>query len=280
LQKYPEISLNRNRTRSGRFLAFNGGKPYLADPVLHLALACMIDPGLLLESLGSDAAALSTFVLDDFWQYEQSSLPCANETADGRLAEAVRLLKLAGYSWDQEPAPGVSGSPLKAPDGTVLPDFSLLTVVQDPMRSLAAVYIAKQVYLLGLTLDVRMKNADDVLYAVYGSENYDMALLGWRLGAYPAYLCEWFTPFDQNPFAYNGSRHRSACEAWAQVNDLDQAKAYASEAHSALMQDLPLIPLFVNVRVDAYRNIHYPFTKITGGPGGLYGAPNLAVFGP
>jgi ABC-type transport system substrate-binding protein len=277
LEKNSKITLRRNMTRSGRFLAFNHANPYLADPVLHQALACMLDPTLLVESLGNDAAPLSGFTLDDFWQYEQAVLPCAVETESGRLTEAIRLLKSAGYSWDKEPAFGISDSQLKAPDGNVLPDFSLLALQQDPMRGIAAIYIAKQADVLGLTLDVRIKNSDDLLYAVYGSGAYDMALLGWRLSAYPAYLCEWFMPFGQNPFAYNGSSHRSACEAWAQVNDLDIANNYVFEVHSALMHDLPLIPLYTNVRVDAYRNIRYPFAEVIDGLGGLYGAPALAI---
>jgi hypothetical protein len=43
------------------------------------------------------------------------------------------------------------------------------------------------------------------------------------------------------------------------------------------MRDLPLIPLYANVRVDAFRNIHYPFTEVIDGLAGLYGATELAV---
>lgn len=277
LEEYPEIALSRSMTRSGRFLAFNHANPYLGDPVLHRALACMLDQKMLVESLGSEAAPLSGFVLDDFWQYEQVALPCVAETEAGRLIEAIRLLKAAGYSWDSEPSLAGEASELRAPNGNTLPDFSLLSLQQDPVRGIAAVYIAKQAAMLGITLDVHSRNSDDLLYAVYGSGGYDMALLGWRLSKYPAYLCEWFMASGENPFAYYRGSHRSGCEAWAQANDLDSAKSYAFEAHSALMQDLPLIPLYVNVRVDAYRNIRYPFTETIDGLGGLYGAPELAV---
>ena len=120
---------------------------------------------------------------------------------------------------------------------------------------------------------------------VYGSGNYDLAILGWHLSAYPSYLCEWFMPLDQNPFAYNGSRSSlgggerlvTACAAWSQVDDLDMAKHHAFEVQSVLMEDLPLIPLYANARVDAYRNIRYPFAKPVDGLGGLYGAPELAI---
>ena len=277
LENNSEISLSRNMTRSARFLAFNHANPYLADPALHQALACMIDQETLAEELGEDVVPLPGFVLDDFWRSEEISLPCAGETGDARLEQAVKVLKAAGYSWSNEPASNVDGRELKDPNGNVLPGFTVLTPEHDPLRAEAAIYIAQQAEILGLTLEVQISNSDDLLYAVYGSGDYDMALLGWRLSAYPAYLCEWFMPSEQNPFSYNGSRLKSACEAWGQTSDLEQAKAHVSEIQSILMGDLPLIPIYAEVRYDAYRNIRYPFDNVVDGLSGLYGAPALAI---
>ena len=285
LQNNSEISLWRNVTRSVRFLAFNHANPDLADPVLHQAFACMLDPQALKESLGSNAAPLPGFVVDDSWRQGEASLPCSGVTGDARLTEAIRLLKVAGYSWEREPASGVNGNGLKSPTGKVLPTFTLLTLDHDPMRERAAQYIGRQAEILGLSVIVQMDSLDELIYVVYSSGNYDLAILGWHLSAYPSYLCEWFMPLDQNPFAYNGSRSAlrggkrllTACEAWSQVSDLDTAKAYAFEVQSALMDALPLIPLYTSTRVDAYRNIRYPFAKLVDGLGGLYGAPELAI---
>lgn len=280
LDNESEISLWRNITHSARFLAFNHADPDLADPALHRALACMLDPQALMESLGSNAAPLPGFVVDDLWRQGQAPLPCSGLTGDARLTEAIRLLKVAGYSWDREPASGGNGNGLKGPRGTVLPAFTLLTLDQDLMRERAAQYILQQAEILGLSIDLQMVSSDELLFAVYSSGNFDLALLGWRLSAYPAYLCEWFTLPGRNPFAYNGSSHRSACEAWSQVTDLDTAKAHALAVQSALMDELPLIPLYTGIRVDAYRNIRYPFPRIVDGLGGLYGAPGLAIPAP
>jgi len=282
LENTPEITLSRNVTRSARFLAFNHANPYLADPALHQALACMINPQTMAEELSGEVAPLAGFVLDDFWQNKEASLPCAGIANHMRLAEAIRLLKAAGYTWSEEPTADTAGKGLKAPDGTLLPQLSLLspTYAVDTQRAEAAVYIARQAHLLGLELDVRLSDADELLYEVYGSGNYDMALLGWRLSAYPAYLCEWFTPSEENPFAYNGSSLMSVCDAWGQTSDLEGARAYVSEIQSILMQDLPLIPLYTGVRVDAYRNIRYPFDNVVDGLSGLYAAPALAIPNP
>jgi ABC-type transport system substrate-binding protein len=285
LENDPEIHLNRNVTRSARFLAFNHANPYLADPVLHQALACMLDPGALVESLEGDAASLPGFVLDEFWQNEAVSLPCSGAGREARLAEAVRLLKDAGYSWVHEPAVDVEGVGLKRPGEFEIPTLTLLAPAEDKLRGVAAQYIAQQAKILGLSIDVKMRNFDDLLYAVYGSRDYDMALLGWRLSTYPSYLCEWFQPWEQNPFVYSGDGLalsegeglKSVCEAWSQSSELEMAKLHAFEAQTILMHDLPLIPLYSGVRFDAYRNIHYPFTEVIDGLGGLYGALELAI---
>ncbi len=76
---------------------------------------------------------------------------------------------------------------------------------------------------------------------------------------------------------YNGGRLTSACEAWGQTADLEQAKVHVSEIQSILMDDLPLIPLYADVRYDAYRNVRYPFDDVVDGLSGLYGAPGLAI---
>lgn len=277
LEDEPGITLSRSITRSARFLAFNHANPYLANPALHQALACTIDSQTLTENLDDSAVPLSGFVLDDFWRSEAASLPCAEETGSARLKQAVQVLKTAGYSWSAEPAPDSAGKGFRDPGGNALPNFTLLVPEDDPLRVSAAEYIAQQAHVLGLSLEVRPNDSDTLLYAVYGSGDYDMALLGWRLSAYPAYLCEWFTPLEQNRFAYNGSRLKAECEAWNSTNDLEAARVHASEIQSILTLDLPLIPLYVVSRTDAYRNITYPFENLIDGLAGLYGAPALAI---
>jgi ABC-type transport system substrate-binding protein len=288
LENNSVISLWRNINHSARFLAFNHANPDLAEPVLHQALACMLDPQALMERLGGDGAPLTGFAVDDFWRQGEASLPCSGTTGDARLTEAIRLLKVAGYSWEGEPASGISGSGLKGPAGNVLPILTLLTVEQDLMREMAAQYIAQQAEILGLSIEVQIGSLDELLYVVYSSGDYDLALLGWHLSSYPSYLCDWFMPLDRNPFAYNGNsftlgggeRLLSACEAWSQVSDLEMARTYAFEVQSALMENLPFIPLYTTIRVDAYRNIRYPFAQIVDGLGDLYGAPGLVMPAP
>jgi len=282
LESNPDITLSRNATRSARFLAFNHTNYYLVHPALHKALACVIAPELLVEKLDNNVVPLSGFVLDDFWMNTDALLPCADLTGEARIAKAVEILKADGYAWSVEPSGNIAGTGLTAPDGSPLPRFTILAplVAQDELRARAAEVIAQQASILGLDFQVQQLDREELLYAVYGSGAYDMAILGWRLSTYPAYLCDWFVPLAQSPFAYGGSGLGSACEAWDQTSDLEVARTHMRDIQSILSQDLPLIPLYSEVRVDAYRNISYPFENVVDGLGGLYGAPLLAIPNP
>ena len=279
LNANPEVTISGNNSRKARFLAFNQANPYLAEATLRKAIACLLAPQELVEHLNGEAAALTGFTLSGIWQEAGATLPCQGETSETRLERATQLLKDAGYSWEVEPAPAVGPVGLKAPDGSALPVFNLLAPAAeyDSLRASTAGYIAQQVQLLGINVNVQLSEMDAVLYAVYGSGKYDMALLGWQLSSYPAYMCGWFIPSGENPFSYRGSRLTSECEAWGQTTNMGQARAYASEAQSILMADLPILPLYVEIQYDAYRNIRYPFMAVTGGLAELYGAPALAI---
>jgi ABC-type oligopeptide transport system substrate-binding subunit len=90
-------------------------------------------------------------------------------------------------------------------------------------------------------------------------------------------LCDWFTSSNEKTLVYNGSKLKAVCEAWGQTSTLEEAHAHASDIQAVLLQDLPLIPLYTGVRVDAYRNIRYPFEDVVDGLSGLYAAPALAI---
>jgi ABC-type oligopeptide transport system substrate-binding subunit len=118
------------------------------------------------------------------------------------------------------------------------------------------------------------------VYAVYSSQKYDMALMGWRLSEYPAYLCEWFG--GKNPLLYNSTRLKSTCDALETESNLNAARQAVSQIEAALMSELPFIPLFTVMQADVYRNLSYPVPagNIINGWSGLYGAPSYAIPAP
>jgi ABC-type transport system substrate-binding protein len=195
---------------------------------------------------------------------------------------AVKLLKDAGYSWMQEPGVETAGQKLSMPNGEIIPKITLLapSKAEDALRYTAAKYIAEQAQYLGIPFAVEEAGLNDVVYAVFSSQKYDMALVGWRLSEYPDYLCEWFG--GKNPVLYASTRLEAVCGALNAESNFEPARQYVAQIESALMSELPFIPLFTVMQADMYRNLTYPspVTNIINGWAGLYGAPSYAVPAP
>jgi ABC-type transport system substrate-binding protein len=198
-----------------------------------------------------------------------------------RVEYAVKLLKDAGYSWAQEPNTESAGQNLVMANGEAFPKVTLLASSKeaDPLRYAAAKYIAGQAQYLGVSFAVQEVSLNEVVYAVYSSQKYDMALMGWRLSEYPAYLCEWFGG-ENLLLAARNSRFNTACDTLGAESSLDGARQAVGQIEAALMSELPFIPLFTVTQADVYRNISYPAANVLNGWSGLYGAPSYAIPAP
>jgi ABC-type transport system substrate-binding protein len=277
----PPEGATLNPSSSARFLVFNPANIFLADPALRSALSCMIDRDkLTADILQNKATPLDAFVLSPQWHDANQKSPCAGMDQSARVAYAVDMLKNAGYSWGQEPAAQSAGQNLTLPNAEAFPKVTLLapSKEEDPLRYAAAKYVAEQAQSLGIHLAVREATLDEAVYAVYSSGKYDMAIMGWRLADYPAYLCEWFG--GQTPLLYAGDRFKVVCEAIRAEMNLDAAHQAVAQVESALSSELPFLPLFTVTQVDVYRNLSYPNHGILNGWAGWYGAPSYAVPSP
>lgn len=270
-----------NPNSSARFLVFSPANNFLADPALRSALSCVIDRDkLAADILQNRATPLEAFVLSPQWHDANQKPPCSGMDQSARVTYAVGALKNAGYSWGQEPAAQAPGQKLTLPSGEAFPKVTLLapSKAEDPLRYTAAKYVAEQAQSLGIQLAVREATLDEVVYAVYSSGKYDMAMMGWRLAEYPAYLCEWFG--GQTPLLYTGDRLKPVCEALEAETKLEVARQAVAQIESALSSELPFLPLFTVTQVDAYRNLSYPAPSILNGWAGMYGAPLYAAPSP
>lgn len=264
-----------NPSSSARFLVFNPLQGYLADPAFRAAFACLIDRSALADDiLQNKAAPLNSFVLSPQWHNSSLSDACSGMNHAARLAYAAQRLKDAGYSWRQ------IDKKIILPNGGDFPTVTLLapTLKEDPLRYAAAAYIAEQAQGLGIPLEVQAVTLNDIVYAVYSSQKYDMALIGWRLSEYPAYLCDWLN--GEKLFFTTGNRFQSACAALHAESNLTAAHQIIAQIESALYVELPLIPLFSVKQADVYQNLSYPAPGILNGWAGLYGAPAYAISAP
>ena len=268
---------------NARFLVFNPLSIYLADPAIRIALSCIIDhAALAADILQNYAAPLDSFVLSSQWHDPMLKEACAGMDRSARIEYAVKQLKDAGYSWAQEPNVENAGRNLLMSNGEGFPKVTLITPAKenDALRYAAAKYIAEQAQYLGIPFVVQEMSISDVVYSVYSSQKYDMALMGWRLSEYPAYLCEMFG--GQNLYLYNSSRLKPVCDALGAESNLVGARQVSFQIEAALMSELPFIPLFTEMQADQYRGLSYPAPEVNilNGWSGIYGAPSYAVPSP
>ncbi len=266
-----------SRTHGLRFLVLNPLSQVLSDPALRKALVCVLEPETLVSQLQGKGASLTSFVLpqEGDWFNANAVLPCAGLDSASRLASGIQALKSAGYTWAQEPSPQTAGQGLTLPNGKAVPSIALLAPASDTLRAEAAAYVQQQARSLGIPLTARMLTSEEINYEVFSSHEYDAAILGWTVSAYPGYLCSWFGA--GNPFLYSVARLTSACETLNSTSDLGSAHQQVFEIQSILADDLPFIPLFSGVTVEAYHMIRYPFAEALDGLSSVYGAPSLAI---
>jgi ABC-type transport system substrate-binding protein len=244
----------------------------------------MIDRRMLTtDILQNKAAPLDSFVLSSQWHDANLKDACADMDKSARVEYAVKMLKDVGYSWISEPNSESAGQNLIMSNGEAFPKITLLapSKEEDPLRYAAANYIAEQAQYLGIPLAVQEVSIDDAVYVVYSSQKYDMALMGWRLSEYPAYLCEWFG--SENLHLYNSNRLGAVCDALGVESNLDVARQIVGQIEAALISELPFIPLFTVMQADVYQNLAYPVPAENGlinGWSGLYGAPSYAIPAP
>jgi ABC-type transport system substrate-binding protein len=225
-------------------------------------------------------------VLSPQWHDANLKAACADMDKPVRVEYAVRMLRDAGYSWVQEPNPESTGKNLLISTGDPFPKITLLapSKEEDALRYAAAKYVAEQAQYLGIPVVVQEVSLNEVVYAVYSSQKYDMALTGWRLSEYPSYLCEWASGGRENLFfaARNSNRFEVVCGALEGESNLGAARQAVGQIEAALMSELPFIPLFTVMQMDVYRNILYPTPAINilNGWSGLYGAPSYAIPAP
>jgi ABC-type transport system substrate-binding protein len=187
----------------------------------------------------------------------------------------------------QEPTSESAGQNIISLNGEPFPTVTLLAPSddEDVLRNAAANYIAEQAQYLGIPFVVQEVNLNDIIYAVYSSQKYDMALMGWRLSEYPSYLCEWANGGGNNLLfaARTSNRFIAACDALGVESNIDAAQQAVGQIEAALMSELPFIPLFTAMQSDVYQNLAYPVSEanvLINGWGGAYGAPSYAIPAP
>ncbi len=292
----PNITLVRNVQNGFRYMGFNFARPYFqgeAGAALRQAIACQLDLDFLSSSvLQNQVSPVYSLVPSENpqgWFNPEAGGYCMGMTTQERFTEAMRILTDAGFTWTTPPAWNENrggsvdyGEGLTMPDGTVVPEFTLMApnAGYDPLRATSAVYIEQWMRQLGIPVVAELTNFNNIINAVYGTGEYDTFILGWGLSIFPGYLCSFFGNGDPtlNSYSYDSPALQEACGRFYTEPDWDASQTIVDEIQLILSNDLPYITLFTNPIYDAYRNVTYPYTEVFDGiSGGLYGAPILVM---
>ncbi len=207
------------------FYRFNTRVPHLADPRVRRALSLAVDREALVRSItrGGEAAAVA-FTPPDTLGY--SADPALRFDPE----EARRLLAEAGY-----------------PGGEGFPVTELLYNTMELHQKIAVAI--QQMWNQHLNVDVRLYNQDwQVFLSAVNGGDYAIARAGW-IGDYVdpnTFLDMWVSGGGNNRTGWSNPRYDDLVLRQAPAaTDRDSRYALLREAERILMDEMPVMPLFV-----------------------------------
>lgn len=293
LKGQKDIKVVSNPQLGFRYLAFNMRKFPMNVKEFRQAIAALIDRDFICNQvLQGRAIPLATPVppANSFWYNSAVKTIGEGLSMGERYQLAVSLLKKAGFKWDTEPVIDpkdtknpikTPGKGLKGPDGKAVPTVTLMSpgMDYDPMRAQTAMYIEQWAKNIGIPLNLKLTDFNEIVTKAFDDVDFDMYMLGWGIGRVPTYFkLFWHSsemaPEGFNTPGYNNPEFDALVEEFEYADTFEQARKAIFEAQRLLAEDLPYIILFTNPMIEAYRtSIKFPFDNMLDGIQGYYGFP-------
>lgn len=198
-----------------------------------------------------------------------------------RVAQAVELLKGAGFTWEVEPRVSEDGrfveqkgEGLRLPNGDPMPELTVLAPSPgyDPLRSTFAIWIERWLNEVGIPLQADLTGFNLIVDKVFNRQEFDMWILGWGLTLFPDYLEAFFHSKYSDLQGYNAGGYdnpefdRLADELVAET-DVGRAQQQVFKMQEFLAEELPYVTLFTTPIVETYRSdkLEFPYTVNLGG---------------
>ncbi len=272
-----------NPSSGFRYLGFNFTKPPLDNKAFRQAVAVLIDKEFLTGTvLQGVAIPMYTTVPEGngFWYNPNVSLLGKGLSRAERTAQAVELMKGAGFTWEKEPKVSdngtveVEGEGLKMPNGDPMPELEILapSAGYDPLRSTFAIWIERWLKDMGIPAKAKLTEFNVIVERTRDPENFDMWILGWGLSTFPDYLEAFFHSRHfggdgHNRGGYSNEEFDALAEALLVETDLNAARDQVFKMQEFLADDLPYVVLFTTPILETYRDdrLAFPFTENLGG---------------
>ncbi len=285
----PDLSIATNSNNGVRYMGFNVRKPPMDIREFRQAVATVIDKEFVARTVLQDAAIPVYAMVPEgngFWH--NPNVPKFGEglSRGERIAQAVELLKSAGFTYEEEPEISEDGNfvskqgrGLKMPDGSPVPEMTLLapSAGYDPMRSTFAIWVDRWLNDIGIPVRAHLTGFNVIVDALFSddvAEDLDMWILGWGLSIFPDYLENFFhsrhSPEIGDGYNWGGYANNQFDDlaiGLLSETTIDGARDKAFQLQEFLAEDLPYVPLFTTPKLDAYRpsRVEFPYTSVLGG---------------
>ena len=272
-----------NANNGFRYLGFNFRKAPMDNKAFRHAVATLIDKEFLTSTvLQGVAIPMYTTVPEGngFWYNPDVPLIGKGLSRFDRTAEAVKLLKEAGFTWEKEPKVSENGTVeqagegLKMPNGEPMPKLEILSPSPgyDPLRSTFAIWIERWLNDVGIPARARLTDFNVIVEKIRDPDGFDIWILGWGLSNFPDYLEAFFHSRNAegdglNRGGYSNPEFDTLADALLSETDLNAARDQVFRMQEFLADDLPYVVLFTTPLLETYRNdrLKFPYTETLGG---------------
>ncbi|HEY8486123.1 MAG TPA: ABC transporter substrate-binding protein [Limnochordales bacterium] len=293
LARAPGVAVVSNPANGFRYLAFNLRRAPFHIREFRQAVATLIDREFVAQTvLQGTAQPLATLVPpgNAYWHNPRVKVWGQGMSRAQRVAEAVRLLKEAGFRWAREPEVDLGrdtyqpGEGLRLPDGTPMRQVELLAPSPgyDPLRATFALWVERWLREVGIPVRSRLADFNFILTRTVEEQDFDMYILGWGLTLFPDYLRSFFHSSNAGPGGFNSPGYRNPeydrlADRLLEVTELEEARRIAFRLQEILAEEVPYVVLFTTPVLEGYRSdrVRYPFTAVLDGIQGLYGMTGL-----
>ena len=291
------LTVIENPSTGVRYLGFNFRREPMDNKAFRQAVATLIDKEFLTSTvLQGVAIPMYTMVPEGNVAWYNADVPLIGQglSRGERIAQAVQMLKDAGFTWETEPRISEDGrfveqpgEGLKMPNGEPVPEMDILAPSPgyDPLRSTFAIWIERWLNEVGIPVRADLTGFNLIVEKVFDQQDFDMWILGWRLTLYPDYLEAFFHSRHSgleghNAGGYNNPEFDRLADQLLAETDVETARQQVFEMQAFLADDLPYVVLFDTPLVEAYRSdrIAYPYTDSLGGLQNASGLTTLVQF--
>ena len=297
LQGTEGLTTIENASSGVRYMGFNTRRSPQDIKEFRQALAVLIDKEFLTETvLQGVALPVYAMVPEGNVAWHNGDVPTYGKglTRAERVAQAVELLKSAGFTWDVEPKVSEDGrfveqhgEGLKLPNGDPMPELTVLAPSPgyDPLRSTFAIWIERWANEMGIPLRADLTGFNLIVDKVFNQQQFDMWILGWGLTLFPDYLEAFFHSKHSelqghNAGGYNNPEFDRLADELVAETDVAAAQQQVFGMQEFLAEELPYITLFTTPIVETYRSekLEYPYTDNLGGLQSANGLPGTVQF--